>query len=282
MRKREVVVRKSSDAKATLASAAMAARGTVGAAALAAVALVALAAPVAGQWSTTEVHYQGGKALRSHAVSPPGFQHILTFQHASGWSRGENFFFVDMSCCEGAGIADRDVYSEWYTYVSFATFSDGALRSIGPIGGVNWGAQAKVLKFTPGFRLALNLPGFAFANIDYTFVVDRSSGIEGGGAPKTGNSHIVDFNWALPFSVGSASFSLEGHGEWQSGRDVETGERAPYWVLLQPQLRWDLGKSVSGSEGRVFVGTEFHVWLNKFGADDADEVIPQMLAVFRF
>ena len=245
-------------------------------------AVAAAAGPAAAQWSTTEVQYQGGSALRDHPVSPTGFQHILTFQHASGWSHGENFFFVDMSCCEGAGIANRDIYGEWYTYLSAVAFSEGAIRSAGPIGGVNWGAQAKVLKFTPGVRLAMNLPGFAFANIDYTFVVDRSAGLEGGGAPKTGNSHIVDFNWALPFDIGGASFSLEGHGEWQSGRDVETGERAPYWVLLQPQLRWDVGKSVSGSEGRIFVGTEFHVWLNKFGAEDADEVIPQLLAVFRF
>lgn len=240
------------------------------------------AAPVTAQWSTTEAHYQGGSALRDHAVSPTGFQHILTLQHASGWSRGENFFFVDMTCCSGAGIANRDIYGEWYSYLSLATFSDGLLRGVGPIGGINWGAQAKVLKFTPGVRLALGLPGFAFANLDYTFMVDRSAGLDGDGAPKDGNSHVVDFNWALPFSVGSAAFSLEGHGEWQSPRDVEGGDRAPYWVLLQPQLRWDLGKSLSGSEGRVFVGTEFHVWLNKFGIADADEVIPQALVVYRF
>ena len=238
--------------------------------------------PAAAQWSTTEAHYQGGSALRDHAVSPTGFQHILTLQHASGWSRGENFFFVDMTCCAGAGIANRDIYGEWYSYLRLATFSDGLIRGIGPIGGINWGAQARVVKFTPGFRLALGLPGFAFANIDYTFMVDRSAGLDGGGAPKDGNSHVVDFNWALPFSVGSAAFSLEGHGEWQSPRDVEGGDRAPYWILLQPQLRWDLGKSVSGNEGRIFVGTEFHVWLNKFGAADADEVIPQALAVLRF
>ena len=59
--------------------------------------------------------------------------------------------------------------------------------------------------------------------------------------------------------------------------DVETGGQAPYMILFQPQLRWDLGKFVSGSEDRILVGTELHVWLNKFGDPDADEVIPQVL-----
>lgn len=240
------------------------------------------------QWSTTEAQYQAGRALsnRDHWAVAPGTQHILTLQHASGWSRGENFFFVDMSCCSGAGGADREVYGEWYSSINVAQVSAGPVRGLALIGGINWGAQAKVVKLTPGVRLALDLPGFAFANLDYTYVVSRNAGLANGGAPDERNSHIVDFNWALPFAIGAASFSLEGHGEWQSSREVEDGDggwaKAPYWILLQPQLRWDLGKSLSGNADRVFVGTEFHAWINKFGADGINEVIPQALVVFRF
>lgn len=245
-------------------------------------------APAGAQWSTTEVHYQAGRPLsnRDHWAVAPGTQHILTFQHASGWSRGENFFFIDMSCCEGAGGANREIYGEWYSSLNLAQISAGAVRGLALIGGINWGAQAKVLKVTPGVRLALDLPGFAFANLDYTYMVSRNAGLGNGGAPRERNSHVVDFNWALPFGIGNASFSLEGHGEWQSSREMEDGAGgwvdAPYWILLQPQLRWDLGKSVSGNADRVFVGTEFHAWINKFGADGINEVIPQALVVFRF
>ena len=253
-----------------------------------ALALGAGPASAGAQWSTTEAHYQVGRALsnRDHRAVAPGTQHILTLQHASGWSRGENFFFFDMSCCSGAGGADRDVYAEWYSSINLAQVSAGPVGGLALIGGINWGAQAKVVKLTPGARLVLDLPGFAFANLDYLYVVSRNAGLGSGGAPDEGNSHIVDFNWALPFAIGSASFSLEGHGEWQSSRDVEDGDggwrKAPHWILLQPQLRWDLGKSVSGNADRIFVGTEFHVWLNKFGADGINEIIPQALVVFRF
>ena len=255
---------------------------TVLAVAVAVVVVVGASAPAAAQWSTTEAQYLGGSALRDHAFSPPGFQNILRLQHASGWSRGENFFFVDLTCCEGAGAANRDVWGEWYTYLNIFTFSRGPLGGVSIMGGVNYGAQAKVLRFTPGARLGLDLPGFAFANIDVMWMVDRSAGLDGDGAPKDGNRLAVDFNWQLPFTIGPESFYLQGHGEWQNARDVETGGQAPYMILFQPQLRWDLGKFVSGSEDRILVGTELHVWLNKFGDPDADEVIPQVLVVYGF
>ena len=237
-------------------------------------------------WSITELQYQGGRVLRRHPVSPDGFQHILTFQHASGWSLGENFFFADMQCCTGSA-ANRDIYMEWYPYLSLGGVSGRnisweLIRDIGPLGGLNWGAQSKFLKITPGFRLQLDLPGFAFANFDYLYLVDRSQGVAAGGAPKESNSHLIDFNWGLPFEIGGEAFSFEGHGEWQSWRDTEFENRAPYWILLQPQLRFDIGKALARQPGRFFAGIEFQVWVNKFGFEDADEVIPQLLVVFRF
>ncbi len=141
----------------------------------------------AQDWSVTELHYQGGNALRHHAVSPSGFQQILTLQHASGWKYGENFFFVDMTCCDGSA-ANRDIYLEWYPYLSLSAvtgrdISWGPIRDIGPLGGLNWGAQSKFVKITPGFRFQLDLPGFSFANLDYLYMVDKNQGLAAGGAP---------------------------------------------------------------------------------------------------
>lgn len=236
-------------------------------------------------FSVTEFQYQGGSSFGEHPVSPSGFQHILTLQHASGWGYGENFFFLDMKCCEGAD-ANRELYMEWYPFLSLGAitgqdYSWGPIKGIGPLGGLNWSAQAKVLKITPGFRLQLDLPGFAFANLDYLYMVDRNQGLAAGGAPKESNSHLIDFNWALPFKAAGGTFSLEGHGEWHSPRSNELGFSLPHWVLLQPQLRFDLGEALTGAAGRFYVGTEFHVWINKFGFEDADEVLPQLLLVFR-
>ncbi len=249
--------------------------------------IVALLAGDAGAqtWSTTELHYQLGRALQPHPVIPSGAQHILTLQHASGWKYGENFFFADLLCCTQA--ADRDIYLEWYPYLDLGSLADldlswGPFQGIGPLGGVNWAAQAKVLKITPGFRFQLRLPGFAFANLDYLYLVDRSAGLAAGGAPIESGSHLVDFNWKLPFRIKGAKLSLEGHGEWRGPRTTELGTSAPHWILLQPQLRLDLGSLLGAQPGRLHAGIEFHVWKNKYGFADADEILPQLLVVWGF
>ena len=248
--------------------------------------LVLPAGASAQGFSRTEAQYQGGWAWVEGSLSAPGFQNILTLQHASAWSAGSNFFFVDMVCCEGPA-SNRDMYLEWYSSLRLGAIrgedlSLGPVRSVNLLGGVNWGAQARVAKFTPGIRLALDLPGFAFANLDFTYLVDFGAGLEGGGAPKADGIFGVDFNWARPFQIGESSFSVEGHGEWQSPAGTETGERQPHQVLLQPQIRYDLGKALWGPENRVLVGTELHLWINKFAVEGVNEFLPQLLVVFGF
>ncbi len=239
-----------------------------------------------GQWSVTELQYQGGFALEEGPLTAPGFQNVFTWQHASGWALGENFFFVDFYCCEGAAF-DRDAYSEWYSYLDFEAVtgrevSFGPVRGVGPVIGINWAAQAKMLRWAPGLRFRLDLPGFAFANLDLNWLVDQSAGVEGGGAPRTSDSLVVDFNWSRPFTLGGRSWTVEGHGEWHGGAESELGGRNAAWVLVQPQLRLDLGEALAGGPGRLFVGTELHLWWNKLGSAGNHEVIPQLLAVFRF
>ena len=252
--------------------------------------LVVVAAPSSTEaqatFSRTEFQYQGGSAVVEGDLSPPGFQHTLTLQHASGWSHGNNFFFVDLVCCEDP-VSNRDMYLEWYSTFSLSALTDeevsfGPVRDIGLIAGLNWGAQSRTAVFGPGVRLALDLPAFAFANLDFMWLLDRSGGLESGGAPRGDARLGIDFNWARPFALGEHAFSVEGHGEWQSPRDVETGGRQPYTVLLQPQIRWDLGKAMGGAPGRVLIETELQVWRNKFSVDGVHEFLPQLLFVWGF
>ncbi len=237
-------------------------------------------------FSRTEFQYQGGSAVVDGALSPPGFQHTFTLQHASGWSHGDHFFFVDLICCEDP-VSNRDMYLEWYSTFSLGAMTDsdlsfGPVRDVGLIWGLNWAAQPRAALLAPGVRLALDLPAFAFANLDFTWLVDRSGGLESGGAPRGDGRFGVDFNWALPFVVGEHAFSVEGHGEWQTPRDIEAGGRQPYMVLLQPQIRYDIGKTLWGHSGRILIGTELQVWRNKFSVEGVHEFLPQFLVVWGF
>ena len=92
----------------------------------------------------------------------------------------------------------------------------------------------------------------------------------------------VDFNWAYPFRIGEASFSIEGpRGNGRAPRTTKSGASRTR-SSCSPRSRYDLGKAMSGAENRVLIGTELQVWRNKFGVEGAHEFLPQFLFVFGF
>jgi nucleoside-specific outer membrane channel protein Tsx len=245
-------------------------------------------AATAADWSTTEVHFQYGKLDAPSFIGTTSVPtRILTFQHASGWRYGDNFFFVDyLDDSEPDGFNDQAFYAEWYSNFSLGKISGrpigfGAVKDVGILLGINLSGEAKVRKYLPGVRLSWNLPGFAFLNTDITAYIDDSRGAASGGAPTENNSFMVDINWAYPFAWGKQSFSIEGHIEYIGKRTNEFGNEAKAWILAQPQFRWDAGKTLLGFGDTFFLGIEYQYWRNKLGGDSTESVV-QALAVWRF
>lgn len=130
-------------------------------------------------------------------------------------------------------------------------------------------------KYVAGIRLALDLQGFAFANLDIAALIDDSEGLSSGGAPAEDNTVLVDFNFARPFEIGEADFSIEGHIEYVGERTDELGGNVESWILAQPQLQWHLND-------RHAVGIEYQFWMNKLGDGATDENTVQALLVWEF
>ena len=130
-------------------------------------------------------------------------------------------------------------------------------------------------KYAAGFRLALGLDGFAFANVDVMALMDRSEGIASGGAPSEDDTVLVDFNFARPFKLGRADFSIEGHVEYVGERTNELGGKVDAWILAQPQLQWHANE-------RIAIGVEYQFWMNKLGDGSTDESAVQALLVWEF
>ncbi len=240
-------------------------------------------------WATTELHYQYGN------IDTPGFAgggdeftHIFTIQHADGWKYGDNFVFIDfLSDSKDDNFNDSDYYGELYSYFSFSkisgrSFKFGPISDIGLLLGLNIADDPKVIKYLPGFRLSWNAPGFAFLNTTFTAYLDRSSGIDSGGAPEENDSFMVDVSWAYPINIGSHSFSIEGHMEYIGERENEFGSRVSDWFFGQPQFRYDLGKTLFNKPDRLFIGTEWQFWINKLGDSNTHENTLQALIVLRY
>lgn len=239
---------------------------------------------LAADWSTTEVQLQLGTLEVPFVDDEDTFTEILTFQHASGWKYGDNFFFVDLIRTEDENI---DLYGEWYPTVSFGKIAGkksfgGPLRDIGLIMGLNFGADPNVLKYLPGVRLSWDVPGFAFFNTDFTAYMEGKHE-DAGGAPAETDSWMIDVSWALPFKISSLSFSFEGHMEYIAERETEEGGfEVAEWILAQPQLRLDVGELLFKSANQLFAGIEYQYWMNKLGDEDTDESAVQALVVWRF
>jgi nucleoside-specific outer membrane channel protein Tsx len=242
---------------------------------------------LAADWSVTEVQLQVGDLDVAYSGGETSETKILTYQHASGWKYGDNFFFADLFLDEND---DQNIYTEWYPTFSIGKIGGiesfgGPLKDIGVILGLNYDGDADVLKFLPGIRFALNVPGFAFLNTDFTAYIDAKND-NGDIASEEENSFMIDVSWALPFKLGSQSFSFEGHMEYIHERERTSGLLAgttvESWFLAQPQLRWDIGEQLFKSANQLFIGVEYQYWMNKLGDADTDESALQGLLVWRF
>ena len=231
-------------------------------------------------WSSSEVHYSSGDYLNLTTNKHDVNTSILTFQHASGHKYGKNFFFIDHSRTDkGSGF-----YGEWYSTFSLGaiTGSDmsfGMVKDVGLLAGINLAPGVSSMHTLPGVSLALDLPGFAFANLDITgynnIMTDGSSGEK--------SSYMLDFNWAYPFKAGGLSWSIEGHAEYIAGRDMKVGAgKLEDWILMQPQVRMDLGEALGNEAGNFFVGIEYQYWKNKYGSKDKNESTVQLQTVWNF
>lgn len=236
-------------------------------------------------WSSTEVHYSSGDILDPFAKQENSTQ-IITFQHAGGHKYGDNFFFVDHSRVDDGGTA---FYGEWYSNFSLGAITGeeigfGKVKDVGLIAGFNFATAVNNMWLLPGVRLALDLPGFAFANLDITGYNNVPTTA---GANEEKSSYMLDFNWAYPFEMAGGSWSLEGHAEFIAGRDVINAagvkqSESENWLLIQPQLRFDLGEAIGGDAGNFYVGLEYQYWKNKLGVKDQNESTVQLLSVWNF
>jgi len=254
----------------------------------------AIAAPAQAQlFSTTELQFQYGKlTIPEFSGGGEDWTVIGTFQHASGYNWGDFFMFADVANGNHADethFNDLDLYTEAYINFSSskilkANYGGGVLGDIGLIGGINYGADAKVVKFLPGVRFSWNIPGFNFFNTDITAYLDASEGVDGGefAAPKETDSFMIDANFASKsFTIGDQFFNVEGHVEYIDGRRNEFDGKVSSHILGQPQFRWDAGNALFGKRDKLFIGIEYQFWFNKLGEEGTDEHAVQALAVWR-
>ncbi|MBC9250345.1 hypothetical protein A9179_08690 [Pseudomonas alcaligenes] len=211
-------------------------------------------------WQDNSLTYLNGIDFK---VDPPK-QQTVTFEHASGWSVGDLFIFVDgikynTEATNGAGDG-HTFYGEISPRLSLGKIS-GTELSFGPVEDV---LLATTYEFGeddvesylvgPGFDLAI--PGFDYFQIN-TYVRTTDGSRDGDGVWQ------ITPVWSYTLPVGNSDLVIDGFMDWVTDNDDSYHAN----LHFNPQIKYDLAKAMGWGK-KFYVGVEYDYWKDKYGIDD--------------
>ncbi|MFC3606213.1 outer membrane protein OmpK [Stutzerimonas tarimensis] len=225
-------------------------------------------------WHNNSLTYLYGQHYK---VDAGHIQQTVTFEHASGWTWGDVFTFVDYKWYNGAETANRGrgrtYYGEFSPRLSLGK-TTGRDMSFGPVKDVliaftyergetsDFGVANQNYLLGPAVDLAV--PGFDRLAINTYY--RKPDGVRGQAA---GQWQITP-TWAMTFPVGKSDILFDGYIDWVIN-DVGSPNRGDYVAKnlhINPQLKYDLGKALDWKPKTLYVGIEYDYWKNKYGIDN--------------
>ena len=221
------------------------------------------------QWQDNSLTYLNGIDFK---VDPPK-QQTVTFEHASGWSFGDLFIFVDgikynTEATNGAGDG-HTFYGEISPRLSLGKIS-GADLSFGPVKDVLLAAtyefgEDDVDSYLLGPAVDLNIPGFDYFQLNtYLRTTD--------GRRDGDNVWQITPVWSYTIPVGDSDLVIDGFMDWV----VDNDDSYHANLHFNPQVKYDLAKAMGWGK-RFYVGVEYDYWSDKYGIDDdsylGDEIL---------
>lgn len=236
------------------------------------------------EWSANQIEYLYGNQFHEPFNAVPVEKNTVTFQHASGYSLGENFAFLDLL---QSGASDRNAfeyYGEGYTSFSLGKQGwvqpKGLVKDVSLTAGVNFGEKSyptytvspRVLLAGPTIDLAV--PGFNFVNVNVLAYVNRGL-FAGGDNGCHATTWQITPAWNADFSLSGEKFAFEGFLDL-IGAHGTCAQR----LIAQPRIRWNIGDRF-GQPDRWFLGIEYLYWKNKFGIKGEMERSPQLFLMLK-
>ena len=198
----------------------------------------------------------------NHFKLDPESQTTMTYEHVSGWSAGDLFFFVDGIYFNG----DKDFKDHNATYYGELAPRLSAGKILDKDLSV-WFIQDFLLSgcfefgenstenILAGGAVDLKIPGFDFFQLNlYRRFDDWSSDV---------NAYQLTPVWKVSVPVGKSTFVCDGFIDYVFGDGTDH-------VHICPQLKFDIGVLFGMEEQKLFAGVEYDYWKNKYGVRDGD------------
>ncbi|TCK07490.1 outer membrane protein OmpK [Marinobacterium mangrovicola] len=213
-------------------------------------------------WSTFSLTYLNGS---EYEVGDDDRQ-VITVEHASAHSWGDNFFFLDRLKSDN-GYTEN--YMELSPRLSLVNLT-GRDLSFGPVKDLllsaTWESGEGFDDYLAGIGISLDVPGFRYFNANLYHVNNENKD----------DDQQLTLTWGLPFELGSAEFLYDGFLDWSTSESDHAAE-----MNFTSQLKWNVGK-LFDARAPVYVGVEYAHWNNKFGIDGIDERNPSFLLKWHF
>ncbi|MGR1216215.1 outer membrane protein OmpK [Metapseudomonas otitidis] len=219
-------------------------------------------------WQNNSVTYLYGQDFKVN----PEIQQTFTFEHASGWTWGDLFLFVDQINYNGkadANAGNNTYYGEISPRLSFGKLFDQKI-AFGPVTDVLLATtyergenRNQNYLLGPGFDLAL--PGFDYFQLNFYY--RKPDGIT---KNPSGQWQVTPV-WSYTVPVGKSDILIDGFMDWVwNNKDATTNRPNDLHANLHfnPQIKYDLGKALDLGAKQLYVGVEYDYWSNKYGIDD--------------
>lgn len=239
----------------------------------------------AADWSSTNVQLLHGDQyeLGENELT------VLTLEHADGWKYGDNYFFVDVTEPFHSNTA---FYGEFSPRISpakifgaaplaFSIVKDVMIAGTLEMGGGGpdpFGTGTGVHSYLLGIGLPLDLPGFAFADLN---IYARKSYRDFANGGQTDMGGQVTIDWLYPFTIAGTKWSFGGFLDYAFGEKSGIAPKEDN-IISSPQLLFDVGDALGGAPGQFEVGIEYDFWWNKYGVKDVDENNPNIMVKWTF
>lgn len=214
------------------------------------------------QWQDFSLTYLNGS---NYEVGDKDRQ-VFTFEHASGHTWGDTFFFMDrLNWDDGT----TENYMEFSPRLSLSNVS-GTDLSFGPVKDVllsgTWESGEGFDNLLYGIGVSLDVPGFSYFNLNI-YKADNDT---------SADDEQLTWTWGLPVTVAEEEFLWDGFLDWSSAS--ETNKAEMNWTS---QIKWNAGKHL-GLTSPLYLGIEYSYWNNKFGIKNANERNASLLVKWHF
>lgn len=221
------------------------------------------------EWTSTDIQLLYGNDFKLGDKD----RATVTLEHSNGWQYGSNFFFIDTVARNDIGI---ELYAEVYTYLSLNKISGhdwsiGPIKDISLMTGLNISNKPENDNFKAwllGLNLEFSAPLFDYLQLSISAYKDDN----------VRNKYGMQMTpvWSLPFELAELKFKFRGFTDFNIGNTNAAGR---FTILSQPQLLLDVGDLVGLQSNKVYIGTEYSHWHNKFAIKGVDEHVVQAMII---